>query len=68
MSSCMLNAHKDNNNTIQVYSVTVRTHVIALDAGQSNHETFESVTRMLTVCIRQSVAMVTSVIVSVLST
>ena len=29
-------SHKDHNNTIQVYSVTVMTHVKALEAGQSS--------------------------------
>ena len=40
----MLIAHKDHNNTIQVYSVTVMTHAIALDAGQSSLGTFEPIT------------------------
>ena len=34
LSVCMLIAHKDHNNTIQVYSVTVMTHVIALEDGK----------------------------------
>ena len=31
----MLIIHKDHKNTIQIYSVTVMTHVISLDARQS---------------------------------
>ena len=30
-------SHKGHNDTIQVYSVTVMTHVIALEAGQSSN-------------------------------
>ena len=44
MSPCMLFGHNGHNNTIQVYSVTVMTHVIALDAGQSIQGTFEPIT------------------------
>ena len=44
LSGCMLISHKGHNNTIQVYSVTVMTHVIALEAGQSSQETFEAIT------------------------
>ena len=29
LSACMYISHKDHNNTIQVYSVTVMTHVKA---------------------------------------
>ena len=36
MSLCMLISHKDNNNTMHAYSMTVVTHVIALEAGQSS--------------------------------
>ena len=36
MSPYMLIAHKDHNNTKQVYLVTCLTHVIALEAGQSS--------------------------------
>ena len=36
MSAYMLIAHKGHNNTMHVYSVTVMTHVIALEAGQSS--------------------------------
>ena len=32
LSACMKMFHKDHNKTIQVYSVTVMTHVKALDA------------------------------------
>ena len=40
MSACVYIAHEDNNNTIQVYSGTTMTHVIAFDAGQSSQVTF----------------------------
>ena len=33
MSPCVLLGHKGHNNTIQVYSVTVMTYAIALEAG-----------------------------------
>ena len=36
--------HNDHTYTIQVYSVTVMTHVMALEAGQSNQGTFEPIT------------------------
>ena len=35
--------HKDHNNTIQIYSVTVMTHVKALETGQSSQGTFEPI-------------------------
>ena len=44
MSACMLIFHKGHNNTIQVYSVTVMTHVKALQAGQSSQGTSEPIT------------------------
>ena len=44
MSPCMLTAHNDHGNTIQAYSVTVMTDVIALEAGQSSQGTFEPIT------------------------
>ena len=34
-------SHKDNNNTIQVYSVTIMTHVKALEAEQYSQGTSE---------------------------
>ena len=37
----MLIFHKGHNNTIQVYSVTVMTHIKALQAGQSSQGTSE---------------------------
>ena len=40
----MLISHKGNNNTIQVYSVTIMTHVIALEAGHSSQGTSEPIT------------------------
>ena len=43
MSPCMLIAHKELKNTIQVYSMAVMTHVIAL-ARQSSQGTFEPIT------------------------
>ena len=36
LSACILISHKGNNNTIHIYSVTVMTHVKALQAGQSS--------------------------------
>ena len=39
----MLISHKDANNTIQVYSVTVMAHVKALQAGQSSQGTSEPI-------------------------
>ena len=41
---CMLIAHKDNRNTIQVYLVTAMTHVIALEAGQSSQGALKPIT------------------------
>ena len=40
----MLISHKDHTNTIQVYSVTVMTHVKALEAGQFSQGTSEPIT------------------------
>ena len=40
----MLIFHKGHNNTIQVYSVTVMTHVKAFQAGQSSQGTSEPIT------------------------
>ena len=50
LSSCMLIFHKDHNNTIQVYSVTVMTHGKALQAGQSSQGTSEPITPAQMVC------------------
>ena len=50
MSPYMLIAHNDHNNTIQVYSVTVMTHVIALEARQSSQGTFEPITPATQMC------------------
>ena len=44
----MLIFHKGHNNTIQVYSVTVMTHVIALEDGQSSQVTSEPITPVCT--------------------
>ena len=44
MSPLHVIAHKVHNKTMHVYSVTVMTHVIALDAGQSSQGTFEPIT------------------------
>ena len=46
----MLITHKGHNNTIQVYSVTVMTHVKALQAGHSSQGTSEPITPDLIVC------------------
>ena len=43
MSPCMLIAHKDHTYT-HMYSVTVMTHVIALEARQSSQGTSEPIT------------------------
>ena len=40
----MLISHKGHNKTIQVYSMTVMTHVEALQAGQSSQGTSEPIT------------------------
>ena len=40
----MLIFHKGHTDTIQVYSVTVMTHVKALQAGHSSQGTFEPIT------------------------
>ena len=50
LSACLLIANTDYNNTMHVYSVTVMTHVIALEAGQSSKgvlELFKPVTSAL---------------------
>ena len=44
MSACMLIPHKGHTDTIQVYSVTVMTHVKALQAGHSSQGTSEPIT------------------------
>ena len=44
MTPCMLIPHEDNKNTMQVYLVTVMTHVIALQAGQSNQGALKTIT------------------------
>ena len=40
----MLISHKDHNNTIQVNSMSVMTHVKALEAGQSSQGTSGPIT------------------------
>ena len=40
----MLIPHKGHTDTIQVYSVTVMTHVKALQAGHSSQGTYEPIT------------------------
>ena len=44
LSACMLIYHKGHTDTIQVYSVTVMTHVKALQAGHSSQGTSEPIT------------------------
>ena len=44
LSACMLIPHKGHTDTIQVYSVTVMTHVKALQAGHSGQGTSEPIT------------------------
>ena len=40
-------SHNDHNNTIQVYSVAVMTHIKVLDAGQSSQGTSEPITPVI---------------------
>ena len=47
LSACMLISHKSHTDNIQVYSVTVMTHVKALQAGQSSQGTSEPITPVL---------------------
>ena len=50
----MFISHKGHTDTIQVYSVTVMTHVKALQAGHSSQGTSEPITpdlRSVTTCI-----------------
>ena len=49
LSACMLIYHKGHTDTIQVYSVTVMTHVNALQAGHSSQGTSEPITPATTV-------------------
>ena len=44
LSACMLISHKSHTDNIQVYSVTVMTHVKALQAGHSSQGTSEPIT------------------------
>ena len=44
LSAYMLIFHKGHTDTIQVYSVTVMTHVKALQAGHSSQGTSEPIT------------------------
>ena len=44
LSACMLIPHKGHTDTIQVYSVTVMTHVKALQPGHSSQGTSEPIT------------------------
>ena len=44
LSACMLIPHSGQTDTIQVYSVTVMTHVKALQAGHSSQGTSEPIT------------------------
>ena len=47
LSACMLIPHNGHTDTIQVYSVTVMTHVKALQAGHSSQGTSEPITPVL---------------------
>ena len=49
LSACMLIYHKGHTDTIHVYSVTVMTHVKALQAGHSSQGTSEPITPGLSV-------------------
>ena len=55
LSACMLICHKGHTDTIQVYSVTVMTHVKALQAGHSSQGTSEPITpvpkRAIQLCV-----------------
>ena len=44
LSACMLIPHNGHTDNIQVYSVTVMTHVKALQAGHSSQGTSEPIT------------------------
>ena len=46
LSACMLFFHNGHTDTIQVYSVTVMTHVKALLAGHSSQGTSEPITQV----------------------
>ena len=52
----MLIPHKGHTDTIQVYSVTVMTHVKALQAGHSSQGTFEPITPACLPIFRKTVA------------
>ena len=43
LSTCMLISHRGHTDTIHVYSVTVMTHVKALQAGHSSQGTSEPI-------------------------
>ena len=47
--SSMLIPHKGHTDTIQIYSVTVMTHVKALQAGHSSHGTSEPITPVVVI-------------------
>ena len=51
----MLISHKGHTDTIQVYSVTVMTHVKALQAGHSSQGTSEPITPAVMMAYRASV-------------
>ena len=44
LSTCMLISHRGHTDTIHVYSVTLMTHVKALQAGHSSQGTSEPIT------------------------
>ena len=58
----MLISHKDHNNAKQVYSVTVMTHVKALEAGQSSQGTSELITPVWGVTCDISIHPITSLV------
>ena len=57
----MLISHKGHTDTIQVYSVTVMTHVKALQAGHSSQGTSEPITPVLVFDLSKCVVLITSV-------
>ena len=50
----MLISHRAHNNTIHVYSVTVMTHVIALEDGQSSQGISEPITPVMVDVIKST--------------
>ena len=62
LSACMLIPHKGHTDTTQVYSVTVMTHVKALQAGHSSQGTSEPITPVCAIGINTRVHQVVNVV------